>query len=87
MKLNRELTRARRWVGKGFHTTLPHLPQLFGSFRRSKHLVVHSVLQVYFSSTRSSMHVVHGLRVLGQKQETEIGPVPVGGGAVRAWNM
>lgn len=33
------------------------------------------------------MHVVHGLRVLGQKQETEIGPVPVGGGAVRAWNM
>ena len=30
---------------------------------------------------------MHGLRVLGQKQETEIGPVPVGGVAVRAWNM
>lgn len=88
-ELGRELACARRWVTnvQSLHTTLPHFPQFFGSLRRSKHLVIHSVLQVYCSSTRSSVHVVHGLSGLGQKHATEIGPASVGGRAASAWNM
>lgn len=46
-----------------------------------------SVLQVYFVSTGSPVHVVHGLSGLGQMHATEIGPVSVGGRAASAWNM